>query len=372
MRNSPAQSRLCRPFLAGLAVLAFIPLDAAIAESPAIRTQQARYHAAKKIWEEKHIPTGLVQSNGAASEQKHEHGRLAQPAALIAEEQAPAARSSGTARTVMQLSEVDFEIAKGIGFSIKKLIISLEPKKPGAPIDMDKVDSFVIRLQQGEVTLHSASLNALFNKYLLATKSHSLANVRMKTAEGRLSADADLVIANTPLGDIGIPTSFAGPLTLSQDNKLKFDIDDISSLGIPMTDVMKTLNITLPTLVSIDQPGISIKNFTITMDHRKVFPLPEMAGNIASLRLKADGLHLTFNDAPKAELSPPPFLKESYIWIQSGDPAFFGAIVTNAKIAMVPQSGGGRLHFELYNYRNQLASGEATLSEDGMMVVRLP
>jgi hypothetical protein len=352
----------------GLPLLTFTPQIPAFAESPAIHTQQARYHRARKQWEEKHIPTGLVSSKASGGEEKR---GLAQPAALTQEEPA-APRNSGAARTAMLLNDVDFEIAKGIGFSIKKLIITLEPKKPGAAIDMDRVDSFIIRIHQGEVTLHSQALNALFNKHLLATKSHSLANMRMKTQEGRLSADADLIIASTFLGDIGVPASFAGPLSLSQDNKLKFDVDEISSLGIPMTDLMKSLNITLPTLVSIGQPGISISNFTITMDHRKVFPQPEMAGNIASLRLKADGLHLAFNDAPKAEFSPPAFLKGSYIWIQSGDPAFFGAVVTNAQIAMIPAEEGGRLHFQLYNYRNQLASGEAKIREDGMMVVTLP
>jgi hypothetical protein len=369
MRKVFALSRLRGALLLGLGFAGFAPQGPSFAESPAIHTQQARYQHAKKIWEEKHIPTGLAPSQFSSGAEKH---GLAQPAALTTDGQAATPRDSGAARTVMLLNDVDFEIAKGIGFSIKKLIISLEPKKPGAAIDMDRIDSFVIRIHQGEVTLHSSALNALFNKYLLATKSHSLANMRMKTGDGRLSADADLIIANTFLGDIGIPASFAGPLTLSRDNKLKFEIDQISSLGIPMTDVMKSLNLGLNTFVGIDQPGISIKDFTITMDHRKVFPPPEMIGGISSMRLKPDGLRLAFNDAPKAELSPPQFLKGSYIWIQSGDPAFYGAVVTNAQIAMVPANEGARLRFELYNYRNQLASGEAKIHEDGLMVVTLP
>jgi hypothetical protein len=351
MRTGTLSTALSRAILPALALFAPALACPALAESPAIAEQHAKYLAAARHWEEKHLPQGLGQA-----------------ASFAAKEKAPEPRSSGTARTAMLLSNVDFEYTSGIGFSVKKLIVTLESKKAGGAVDMDKVDSFIIRVHQGEITLPPASLSALFNKYLLATKSPSLANMRMKTLDGRLAADADLLL----LGGIGVPVSFAGPVSLSNDNRLAFQVQAISSFGIPLGGPMKALGMSLPAVVSIKKPGVAIGGFTIGMDHRKVFPLPELTGNIAALHVHADGLHLSFNDAPEAELAPPSFLKDSYIWLQSGDPVFYGAVVTNAQIAMVPQSEGRRLHFSLYNYRSQLATGEATLSEDGMMVVRLP
>jgi hypothetical protein len=254
---------------------------------------------------------------------------------------------------------------------VKRLVISFEPKKPGAPIDLDKVDSFVIRLERGEVVMHSSALSALFNKHVLDYSGHPLAGMKMKTTDGRLSARSTMVLCNC-LGDIGIPSKFSGTIALTTDNKLAFKLDEVEGMGIPVTDVMKSLGITLPTLINLKRPGIALKDFTIELDHRKMFPLPELGGDIAAVHLAADGLHITFADAPKAELNPPAFLRGSYIWIQSGDPKFFGAVVTNAQIAMIPTDENRKLLFNLYGYRKQLATAKATLGTDGLMVVRIP
>ncbi len=326
----------------------------ALAESPQIAKQHEEYLAAKKVWEEKHLPSGLAHSG-----------------AFTAQEKDPAPRASGTGRTTMLLNDVDFFYAGGIGFAAKRLIITLEPKTPGQPLNLDRVDSFIIRLHQGEVTLHSDALSELFNKHILAYKSAPLAKMKMKTGDNRLSAAADLVTAHAA-GGVRIPASFAGSVTLTPDNKLMFKVDEVKGLGISLGSVMKSLGITLPKVVAIKRPGIAVSDFSIAMDHRHLFPPPELAGNIAGVRLRADGLHLTFNDAPKAELNPPAFLNGSYIWIQSGDPEFYGAVITNARIAMVPAREKARLRFDLYGYRKLLAAGETKISPDGTMVVRLP
>jgi hypothetical protein len=88
--------------------------------------------------------------------------------------------------------------------------------------------------------------------------------------------------------------------------------------------------------------------------------------------MKSDGLHITFADAPNAKLNPPASLGKSYIWIQSGDPKFYGAIITNAKIALVSANKRKKLHFDLYGYRKLLSSAVAQLNTDGMLVVRIP
>jgi hypothetical protein len=326
----------------------------ALAESPVIAEQQLKYRAAKKRWEQKRLPSGLAAARAFARQEK-----------------SPTSRASGIGRTVMLLNNVDYQLAGGIGYSIKQLVLSMEPKKAGAPVDLDKVDSFIIRLHRGEVVMHSSTLSALFNEHVLDYPGKPLAGMKMKIAGGRLSAENTLVLCSL-LSDFGIPTSLSGTVSLTPGNKLAFKIDKLDGMGIPLADVMKSLGLTLPTVANIERPGVAMKGFTIELDHRKMFPFPELAGNIASARLASDGLHIVFGDAPRAKLNPPAFLKNSYIWIQSGDLKFYGAVVMNARIAMIPRDPRKRLRFDLYGYRKQLATGEAKLDKDGMMVVRIP
>ena len=334
--------------------LALSAVPAAMAESPVIAQQQLKYRIAKQKWEEKHIPTGLSNARAFAKREKQ-----------------PNARASGTDRTAMLLENVDFSIADDIGFSVKKLILTLEPKKRGAPVDFDKVDSFTIRLQSGEIVLRSSALTALFNKHVLDYPGHSLANMKMKIADGRLSATGTMVLCNC-LGDLGIPSSFSGTISLTRDNKLAFKIDKIESFGFEVGDLLKSLGMSPATLINTKRPGVAMKGFTIELDHRKVFPFPEMEGNISHISMKSDGLHITFADAPNAKLNPPASLGKSFIWIQSGDPKFYGAIITNAKIALVSANKRKKLHFDLYGYRKLLSSAVAQLNTDGMLVVRIP
>ena len=318
------------------------------AESPAVARQQQDYRNARAVWEEKRVPRGLAASREFAGRAK-----------------AATPRASGDGRTAMLLQNVEFDFTDGIGFSVRSLAVTLEPKQAGAPVNFDKVDSFIIRLHRGELVMRSEALTALFNRHILDYSPRSLSDINMQTSEGRLSADGKL-------WSLGVPASFAGTIAVSPDNKLVFKLDEISTLGIPVADVLKALNITLPSLISLDRPGVSLSDFSIELDPGKAFPLPELAGGIASARLSEDGLHLTFADAPQAEFDPPGTLGSSFIWIQSGDPKFYGTVITNARVAITPVHEGRKLYFNLYDYRQQLAKAVARLTEDGMLMVRVP
>jgi hypothetical protein len=335
---------------AALGVALFAPIPAQ-AESSAVARQQQDYRNARAVWEQKRVPPGLA-SRGFASRGK-----------------AVAPRDSGDGRTAMLLQNVEFDMAEGIGFSVKNLVITLEPRRPDAPVDFDKVDSFIIRLHRGELVMRSQALTNLFNRHILDYSPRSLSDVTMQTSKGRLGADGSLSLwSSAP----SLPTSFAGTITVSKDNKLIFQLDEISTFGIPVADVLKALNITLPSLIDLDRPGVSVSDFSIELDPGKAFPLPELTGAIAAARLSNEGLHLTFADAPRAEFDPPAGLGASFIWIQSGDPKFYGTVITNARVAITPASTGGRLYFNLYDYRQQLSKAVTRLTEDGMLSVSVP
>lgn len=342
-------SNACLLLLCFLALLTFNVT--ANAESPVIAEQQREYGVNKKTWEHKRVPKHL---NGAE--------------AFDALEQPSSPRTSGTPRTVMLLKNTNFEFSDGIGFWIEELVITMEPKVRGTPVNFDKVDSFTIRLHSGEIVMRSNALTQLFNKHILDYPGRSLKDLKLKTEDNRLIVDGTLLTAENK----GIPTSLGGDISLTKDNKLLFSVDKIEGLGIPVTDTLKLLGFTLPQLVNINRPGIALRDYGIEMDHRKMFPLPELTGDIKSVNLKEDGVHLVFADAPNVSMSPPEFLKDSFIWIQSGDVKLYGAVILNAQIALLPFQETKSLNFDLYDYRKQLSTSIARLYQNGMLVIQLP
>jgi hypothetical protein len=339
--------------LIAFALLFFAVQTRLRAEAPEITAQQREYKEARTIWERRAVPRGFA---GAAEFQR--------------KERRVTLRDSGISRTAMRLHNVEFQVADGIGFYVRTLAVTLEPIDQSAPVDFDRVDSFIIRIHEGEVLMRSSALTRLFNRHVLDYQPRPLNDVTVSTSQDRIETKAGLQLHWLP--GVELPSSLAGTINLTPDNKLYFKIESVSALGIPVGDVLRALNITLPSLISLQRDGVSLQDFGLLLDHRTMFPPPRFAGDIAGARLSAEGLHLSFGGDDAVAFDAPRSLGNSHIWIQSGDPKFFGAIVTNARIAIVPGQAGRVLSFDLYDYRQQLSKATGHLREDGMMTVTVP
>jgi hypothetical protein len=343
-------ARAVFPAILGLACAA--AAAPALAQSPDIARQQSELSQRRLDWERRDIPQGLAASRGFA------------PAPYTA-------RDSGVDRAALLLRNVTFTFTNGIGFFVRNLAVTLEPKPPGDLVDFDRVGGFVIRIHRGEIVLRPAQLSALFNRHVLKDKPRSLSRMRVGTSYGRMRASADLRLRGGFPG-FELPAHFGGGIALTPDNKLSYDIDEIDLFGLPVAWLLKRLGITLPELIELERPGVSLQAFALRLDHRKIFPLPALRGHIARARLGPDGLRLTFADSGGVAFDPPENAGDSFIWVQSGDLKFFGVVAINARILLTPQDRSKRLRFNLYDYRRQLSAATGRLGEDGVMTITTP
>lgn len=152
---------------------------------------------------------------------------------------------------------------------------------------------------------------------------------------------------------------------------MTYQLDEIRVFGIPVSGLLQALHIGLPDLIALERDGVSLQQFSLLLDHRRMFPPPRLEGNIATARLTEEGLHLRFADNLSVQFDPPPALGESYIWIQSGDPKLFGLVITNARIAILPKPGTDALKFDLYNYREQLSHATGRIDEDSTITLTM-
>jgi hypothetical protein len=324
------------------ALLALLVAAPALAQTPEIARQQRELEAARTDWEALAIPGGLA---GADT-----------PDAVTS-------RSSGVNRVALYLQNVNFTFTRGVGFTVRNLAVTLEPKTEGVLVDFDRVSGFAIRIHRGEVLLRPSQLNALFNNHVLAYRARSLSNMRIRTAPGRMRAEADL-----HLRGFDIPTSLGGGLRLTPDNRLLYQIDEVEAFGLPVAWLLRKLGLGLTDLATLERPGVSLQSFALRIDHRRAFPRPELRGKIARARLGPDGLGLTFADSAGVTFDLPDGRGDSFIWAQSGDLKFFGVVALNARILVKPGSPR-RLNFNLYDYRRQLSAATGRLGQDGLMTI---
>jgi len=320
------------------------------AEATRIHQQQEELKTLRKVWKRIDVPRGI---SGAGTVQ------------------ALGERSSAVRNSALLARNVFFDFVDDIGFTIKDLAATLEPIKPGDPVIFDEVDSFVINIHRGEVLVTSKALSALFNKHILAYSPRPLNDMDVKTGENYLMARGGLKLWNWFPG-IWLPATLGGKISITQENKLVYELDNVAALGIPLFGLLKTLGIKLTWLLSLERDGAVLKPFSLELDHRTVFPMPRISGNVASVRLSEEGLHLTFADNENLEFAEVPVTDDSYLWLQSGDPKLFGVVVTNARVAVVAEDKSRPLRFNLYDYRKQTARGVITMLMDGTVIATIP
>ncbi len=334
--------------LASSAVLAAISTTL-LATDQFINKQQTELKPLQQTWVKKNIPEGM------------QTGEL----------RSTTARDSGTESVSLYAHNVNFDFVDEIGFHVKELAATLEPKTPGEPISFDDVESFTINIHHGKVIVPPNALTALFNKHILTYSPRPLDELKVTTEEDYLKASGGLKLWSWFPG-IWLPADLGGTFSINKENKMVYDLDDVSVLGIPLVGLLKLVFVKLTYLISLEREGAQLGAYELTLDHRSVFPPPAIAGNLSEVRVIPAGLELTFGDNTAATFNKAPVEKDSYLWIQSGDPRLFGIVVTNARVAVVSESDTTPLRFNLYGYRQQVADGTLQMREDGTIIATLP
>ena len=315
-----------------------------------VEKQQQRYQALQNEWQARHVPRSLARPTDA-----------------------PAARDSNVPTVGIKVQDVDYEIADGIGFYVKSLVGALVPNTAGEPVNFDDPDQYRIHIYAGEVTLSPAQLDAVFNRYVLTYAPRSLSSVENQTQDGRLIVDVGARLRGfvPPVG--GLPTRLSGPVRVTDDNRLAYTPDQVSSLGLPLRPVLNATGITLADITPLDRPGAHLDGNTLLLDPQNLFPAPRLEiDTIKKVTLSERGMTLVFgSDTPVPTFADPPVKTDSYIWLQSGDARFYGTVLVNARLALVNEDDK-RLHFHLYDYRAQTAAGQIDGLADGTLIARVP
>jgi len=320
------------------------------AEAARIAQQQEKLKSMRGVWKAIDVPSGI--SGGGSSAGADD-------------------RKSGVKNTALLVNNVFFDFVGDIGFTVKDLAATLEPIKSGNPVIFDEPDSFIINIHRGEVLVTPKALSALFNDHILAYSPRPLDDMEVKTKEDYLIASGGLKLWSWFPG-IWLPATLGGKMVMSEDNKLIYELDSVAALGIPLFGLLKGLGVKLTWLLSLERDGATLLPFTLELDHRSVFPMPNIKGNIASARITDEGLHLTFADNTNVQFAEVPVPDDSFLWVQSGDPKLYGVVVTNARVAVVAEDKSKPLRFNLYDYRKQVADGVVTMSMDGTVIATIP
>ena len=229
----------------------------------------------------------------------------------------------------------------------------LRTAKSRPPVFDDK-ESFVIRIDAGEIAMSTASLTALMNDYVFNYRKAPIKELEITTNEkGQLEQEGVLDKA------VDVPFKVKAVLMPTPDGRIRVHAKSIKAAGLPMKGLMGLLGIEMDDMVKIQTGrGIVVEDNDFILDPQQMLPPPRIRGNVSSVRIEGDQVIQVFGTgaAPGHRLCPYASYR-NYMYFRGGNLRFGKLTMADADLALIDQDAKDPFDFSLERYNDQLVAG---------------
>lgn len=276
-------------------------------------------------------------------------------------------RDSGIDGSLMFARDVDFRVTGDIGFMIHRMAATMKPTHPGMPIVFDDPTSVSIDVHRGEVTLDSAKLTAIFNRYLFQYAGSPLRNMQVVPQDG-----GTLRITGEMHRGAWVPIVLSGTLSMRNADELVFHADHIDVAGVDADKLMRAAHVKMADLLKVDTPIARLEGDDVVMQVAKLTPPPALQMTITRIDTSAAGVSFTLDDHTLRDIAWPATMPARGMLVEGGDVKFMRSMPMNIDMALTPTDANAPFVLDLYHYREQMAAGYFTFDEAGALDVHLP
>ncbi|RAS21182.1 hypothetical protein BX591_13011 [Paraburkholderia bryophila] len=276
-------------------------------------------------------------------------------------------RDSGIDGSLMFARDVDFRVTGDIGFMIHDMAATLSPAHAGQPIVFDDPTSVTINVHRGDVTLDSAKLTAIFDRYLFQYQGSPLRNMRVVPQDG-----GSLRITGEMHRETWVPIVLSGALSMRNARELVFRADHVEVAGVGADKLMQAAHVKMADLLKVDTPIARLDGDDVVMQVAKLTPPPALRMTITHIETSAAGVRFTLDDHTVPRIDWPATMPARGMLVQGGDVKFMRSMPMNIDMAITPLDAGAPFVLDLYHYRDQMAAGYLTFNEAGALDVHLP
>ncbi|PYQ18335.1 MAG: hypothetical protein DMF81_25220 [Acidobacteria bacterium] len=235
--------------------------------------------------------------------------------------------------------------------SVRGALLRTARNRP--PVFDDK-ESFVMRIDAGEIAMSTASLTALMNDYVLNYRKAPIKELEITTTpEGQLRQEGVLDKA------VDIPFKVKAELGPTPDGRIRVHAKSIKAAGVPVKGLMGLLGIEMDDMVKIQAGrGIVVDGNDFILDPQRMLPPPRIRGKVTSVRIEGEQVIQVFGSgpAPGRQLFPYPRYR-NYMYFRGGNLRFGKLTMADADLALIDQDPKDPFDFNLDRYNDQLVAG---------------
>jgi hypothetical protein len=288
-------------------------------------------------------------------------------AKITAQTPAPAdkpAAAKPDASVQAQMHNVIFRFTEGVAVHIKSVKGALLPTSGNEFPDFDDKNSFVLRIDAGEIAITPKDLGNVLNSYVFARPGSGLAGISVSTDKNHLKLRGRL-------RDKGnIPFETLGTLSLTPEGKVRLHTDRVKTLGVPVKGLMDTFGIGIAGLIKTGKvPGVEAQENDFILDLSTVLPPPHIQGKMVFIKIEGDDIVVLFGDSGNKNL--PKLQNRNYMAFKGNRLRFGKLTMDDADITLLDMDPQDPMVFDLDHYIDQLAAGYTKISANFALRVYL-
>ena len=226
----------------------------------------------------------------------------------------------------------------------------------------DDPESFVLQIEKGIIRANIGDISNYLNASL--PPKSPLKNISIEPASDRLKLHGTLHKM------ISLPVELVGTVSPTEDGRIRFHVEKLNVLKIPMKGLFGGLHIELSDLVSAEIPGVQITGNDIIFDTLKLLPPPHIHGQLTAVKVSVPDIEVIYGSASNDETQ----LAKWHNFLQlSGGTLDFGKLTMHhVDLKMIDASQDPWFDLDLVNYQAQLVNGYTRMTAQAGLEIFMP
>ena len=275
--------------------------------------------------------------------------------------------STAPAPVEIQIKNVNLRLDDDIVLQIKSLRGQMISTGRNLPVSLDDKNSFVTKIDAGEIGISVATLSALLNKNVFDYPGSPMKHMS-------LSINGDKIRqAGTIHKGVDLPFELEGPLSCTPDGQIRLHAEKIRSAHVPVKGLLHLFGENLSKLISLrGARGIQIIGDDIILFPDRIIPPPRMEGKVVAVRIEGNNVVQVFGSGQVPRPLSPPQQAENYIYHRGGTLRFGKLLMQDADLEIVDLDKRPPFEFYFLKYSEQLVAGYSKTTPSQGLVVFMP
>jgi hypothetical protein len=235
--------------------------------------------------------------------------------------------------------------------------------QPQANPTFDDQSSFVLDIQKGVIHVNIGDIADYLNTSLPSTSP--LKKVSIQPAGGQLK------IQGTLHKIVPLPVELLGTLSSTPQGLVKFHMNKIDVLKIPMKGLLGGLHLKLADLVEAKPiAGVQVVDNDIIFNTEQLLPPPHIRGQITSIMVRPPDIEVIYGNAPNDEAKLAQW--HNFLRLSGGAIDFGKLTMHNVDLTMIDASKDSWFDLDLANYQAQVVHGYTRITAQAGLEIFMP